>query len=438
MSIHPYTRLFVLPSAPTVDEDESEGYEVGDVVISGGSIYDCTDNAEGAAVWQERVADGIPASYLDTDGTLAANSDAKIASQKATKTYVDTAVTGLLDFKGATDCSTLPNYPPASKGDAYVVSVVGKIGGASGKAVDTGDVFVASADNAGGTEAAVGTSWFVLEHNLQGVLLAANNLSELTDVPTARNKLGLGGAALLNVGTGSGDVAAGDRGVTNGDNHDHNGGDGNQIAYSSLSGTPAAETNGNVICSVSAPGGASAFAGTIATLPGGAPTTLTYNVTSGQEGAMKPTGSTQLAKMRLYNTTRGTSALISDVNTGTNTITLTANVPAGWAVTDVITIASQTVTGGGYSWVDMEIASGPTGRSSLFFTFLITSGAAGDETVLHPLATYGGSKRAQLMAQVAAVQANGFGLVPITNNVFSWAWTANSTVITVREAGYLP
>jgi len=202
-----------------------------------------------------------------------------------------------------------------------------------------------------------------------------------------------------------------------------------------LDGPIAAETNGNVICSVSSPGGASAFAGTIATLPGGA--TLTYGVTSGQEGSMKPTGTTQLAKMRLYNTTRGTSALISDCTTGTNTLTLTANVPAGWQVGDVITIASQTVSGGGYGWVDMEIVSGPTGRSALYLNFLITSGAAGDETVLHPTTTYGGSRRAQLPAYVAGVQSSGFGLVPITSNVFSWAWTANSTVITVREAGYI-
>lgn len=34
---------------------------------------------------------GIPMGYLDTDGTLAANSDVKVASQKATKTYVDAA-----------------------------------------------------------------------------------------------------------------------------------------------------------------------------------------------------------------------------------------------------------------------------------------------------------------------------------------------------------
>lgn len=37
--------------------------------------------------------DFIPTSALDTDGTLAANSDAKVASQKSTKTYADTKQT---------------------------------------------------------------------------------------------------------------------------------------------------------------------------------------------------------------------------------------------------------------------------------------------------------------------------------------------------------
>lgn len=127
----------------------------------------------------------LPTSYLDTDGTLAANSDAKIATQKATKTYVDASVTGLLEFKGSTDASSNPNYPAASKGDAYVVSVAGKVGGASGKSVDVGDMYVATADNAGGTEASVGTSWTVLEHNLVGALLAANNLSDVASAATA-------------------------------------------------------------------------------------------------------------------------------------------------------------------------------------------------------------------------------------------------------------
>lgn len=124
-----------------------------------------------------------------------------LTGHAATKGYVDTAVTGLLDFKGATDASGNPNYPAASKGDCYVVSVAGKIGGASGKSVDVGDVYLATADNAGGAEGTVGTSWTVLEHNLVGALLSANNLSDLASASTARTNLGLGTAALKATGT---------------------------------------------------------------------------------------------------------------------------------------------------------------------------------------------------------------------------------------------
>jgi len=44
----------------------------------------------------------LPTSYLDTDGTLAANSDSKIASQKAAKTYVDTGLSGKQNSLGFT------------------------------------------------------------------------------------------------------------------------------------------------------------------------------------------------------------------------------------------------------------------------------------------------------------------------------------------------
>jgi len=104
----------------------------------------------------------------------------------ASKSYVDTAVTGLLDFKGSTDCSANPNYPAASKGDAYYVSVAGRIGGASGKQVEVGDVYVASADNAGGTEASVGTSWFVLEHNLVGAAVTSGTLAQFAATTSAQ------------------------------------------------------------------------------------------------------------------------------------------------------------------------------------------------------------------------------------------------------------
>jgi hypothetical protein len=54
--------------------------------------------------------------------------------------------------------------------------------------------------------------------------------------------LGLGSAAY----TASGDYAVAAKGVTNGDSHDHNGGDGAQVAYGSLSGTPSIPSGANL------------------------------------------------------------------------------------------------------------------------------------------------------------------------------------------------
>lgn len=126
------------------------------------------------------------ANIIDVDTALSANSDSRLATQKAVKAYVDASVTGLLDLKGSTDTSTNPNYPSGLKGDAYYVTVAGKIGGASGKTVEVGDVYVALADNAGGTEASVGTSWFVLNQNLTGVALTSGTLAQFAATTSAQ------------------------------------------------------------------------------------------------------------------------------------------------------------------------------------------------------------------------------------------------------------
>lgn len=198
---------------------------------------------------------------------------------------------------------------------------------------------------------------------------------------------------------------------------------------------PRGETNTNPIFRVDSPGGDSQFVGTIATLPGGA--TLTYNVSSGFEGAMVPFSTSNLAKMRLYNTTRGTSALISNCVTGTNTITLTANVPGGWTAGDTITILSQTITNTDFKWVDIEITTSLTGKLTLFVTILIAPSAAGQYVITHPFSgTFSYSQTNQIISQSTNV-FGGLNLLSLSSNVFSMAWTGTPAAISINEAGIL-
>lgn len=100
-------------------------------------------------------------------------------------------LTSFFDYKGGQNCSTNPNYPAALKGDVYSVTVAGKIGGASGVVVAVGDTFLATADNAGGTQAAVGSSWIVSQANIDlgniaitGGTITGTTVSGLTVSPT--------------------------------------------------------------------------------------------------------------------------------------------------------------------------------------------------------------------------------------------------------------
>lgn len=108
---------------------------------------------------------------LDTDVALAANSDAKIATQKATKAYVDAHLdaNNAFQYKGVIDASANPNYPAASAGHSYKISVAGKIGGASGPNVEVGDTVVCLTDGtAAGNHATVGANWIILQTNIDG------------------------------------------------------------------------------------------------------------------------------------------------------------------------------------------------------------------------------------------------------------------------------
>lgn len=201
------------------------------------------------------------------------------------------------------------------------------------------------------------------------------------------------------------------------------------------SGLVTLETNTNFIFRCDAPGGTSAWIGTVATLPGGA--TLTYTTVTGTAGAMVPSSTSQLAKMRLYNTTRGDNALISNCVTGTSTITLTANVPGTWQVGDTITIASQTVTGAPISYCDFEITSGPTGKSALFVEMNCISTTPGDNMRLHPFEAFGLAKQRTAQALVASLNGMQNTWIAISSNVFSMGWTGTPANIIISEVAYL-
>lgn len=129
----------------------------------------------------EALALKIPTSYLDTDGTLAANSDAKLATQKAVKTYADQliAAADAMVFKGVIDCAANPNYPAGDAGDTHKISVAGKIGGASGVVVEVGDTAMCITDStASGDHVTVGAHWNVIQVNIDGAVVGPASVTD--------------------------------------------------------------------------------------------------------------------------------------------------------------------------------------------------------------------------------------------------------------------
>ncbi len=99
--------------------------------------------------------------------------------------YVSDKVTGLWEDKGLLDCSLNPNYPVGQKGDAFTVSVAGKIGGVNGKAVEVRDIVYCMADNVGGNEVAVGASWNVIQSNLVQATEAIAGFARIASIADA-------------------------------------------------------------------------------------------------------------------------------------------------------------------------------------------------------------------------------------------------------------
>lgn len=148
-------------------------------------------NGTGNAISNIEVADLAGSAVITAaEGIGANNVDTALATAAAVKAYADSVV-GTADamvFKGSIDASTNPNYPAAVTGDTYKISVAGRIGGASGTVVEVGDTVIASADNAGGTQAGVGASWIVLQTNIESASTTLAGTVELATQAEAEAK----------------------------------------------------------------------------------------------------------------------------------------------------------------------------------------------------------------------------------------------------------
>lgn len=108
----------------------------------------------------------VPLSYLDTDKTMAANSDVKVATQKATKNYVDDniaviqgQITSGMVYKGTFDGSqtiAAQSLTSIQKGWFWKVTVAGStsgVGTPSNPGVNIGDMVIANITKSSGITA---------------------------------------------------------------------------------------------------------------------------------------------------------------------------------------------------------------------------------------------------------------------------------------------
>jgi len=141
-------------------------------------------NGTGNSISNIETADLASTAYNNSDNTLggATPSATKLVSEQMISQFVNNAITtaDVLRFVSDIDCSTNPNYPAADNGDVYIVSVAGKIGGASGIDVEVGDMLLCKVDaSPAGTQAVVGANRAILQTNLGHATTTVHGTVEL-------------------------------------------------------------------------------------------------------------------------------------------------------------------------------------------------------------------------------------------------------------------
>lgn len=187
----------------------------------------------------------------------------------------------------------------------------------------------------------------------------------------------------------------------------------------------------------------------VATINGSPSTTsVVYNAPSaGSDTVIVPAnGSSNWAKMRLYNTTRGTYRLIESVNTGTKTITTVASTDS-WASGDTIKIESQTTTTGLTAKaieVDLTQATAltaipKTARAAVWEVTVYDTSTTGNAVFLHPFEAYASSKLTGGRNAALSVSMLAHVTIKLINRcfcIYSEAGGATSKTTALALTGY--
>ncbi len=132
----------------------------------------------------ERDANGDFAANDITAENVVINNAPTAPNHAATKSYVDNLVASGVNIIGVIDASTNPDYPAATGvGDAYHISVAGRIGGGAGPLVEPGDLVVATAINAGGDHATVGSDWIIMQTNVDAATETTAGIIRIATTP---------------------------------------------------------------------------------------------------------------------------------------------------------------------------------------------------------------------------------------------------------------
>jgi hypothetical protein len=141
-------------------------------------------------------------------------------------------------------------------------------------------------------------------------------------------------------------------------------------------------------------------------------------------------------KVILWNTTRGTSRVVTAINTTTNTIT-TESSSDSWANNDAITTQSQTNTAAGYC--DIDVSGFLTANSvAIIFAAQILDTASGMYYMQwHPFETYGGMKEVSLVSYTANQFVYVLYIVPVISGKITIKIVASGAATFTEYIKYL-